>query len=150
MKLVSVNSQDNLYEALNELTDYMNNSDKGSMCNLLEQRFESCNYNECSYICSYETKYEFRNPTGSLHGGIIASMLDTAMGCLAISFAGKMTPTISMETSYLHAIPLNDRLYVKSKLTMAGHSLCHVTAEAWMENLPEMIVATAAGVYHIG
>ena len=116
MKLVSVNSQDNLYEALNELTDYMNNSDKGSMCNLLEQRFESCNYNECSYICSYETKYEFRNPTGS----------------------------------YLHAIPLNDRLYVKSKLTMAGHSLCHVTAEAWMENLPEMIVATAAGVYHIG
>lgn len=46
----------------------------------------------------------FINPIGTIQGGIIAAMLDDAMGPVATAFLGgfHMAPTVELKTSFMH------------------------------------------------
>ena len=41
------------------------------------------------------------NPGGVIHGGAMASMIDTCSGVLCGALAGRLTPTISLQLNYL-------------------------------------------------
>ncbi|MGD9702038.1 MAG: PaaI family thioesterase [Acidimicrobiia bacterium] len=55
-----------------------------------------------------ETRPELGNPLGTVHGGIAATLLDSAMGCAVHSLlrAGERYTTLDLHVHYVRAIPL--------------------------------------------
>jgi acyl-coenzyme A thioesterase PaaI-like protein len=65
-----------------------------------------------SYLCEFELGSEFGGPPGHAHGGIIATILDEAMG-KANKLRGRIALTRRMQIDYLRPVPLGRRLIVE-------------------------------------
>lgn len=87
------------------------------------------------------------NPNGVIHGGLVATMFDTAMGITAYAMTGQMTPTINLNTSFLRPAPGDGTLIVRAQVTMCGRTVIYASAEMWDSRAPEKAVATAQGVF---
>lgn len=101
---------------------------------------------QCSVIGFPAMEWEI-NPNGVIHGGIMAAMIDTAIGLTAIGIVGSLTPTINLQISYLRPCPADGMVAVRSYITMLGGSVIHARAEAYDTREPEKLVATAEGAY---
>jgi len=74
---------------------------------LLDARMESVRPGQVTFAC--ETRGDFANPMGVLHGGITATMLDSAMGCAVMSAlpAGVGYTTVDLAVTHLRPVPLD-------------------------------------------
>jgi len=115
---------------------------------MLDARFVECDFENRTVTLAVEIKPWMANPDGMTHGGVIASMLDLVMGLASCYFSGRMTPTINLNVTYLHPVPLGARVLMRSQVTMPGFHLCSVTAGAWIDGAPDRLVATASGTYY--
>ena len=91
-----------------------------------------------------DAKPEFGNPLGTVHGGITATILDSAMGCAVHTVlpAGAAYTTLDLSVTYLRSVPYDGR-----RLTAEGHTI-HVggrvaTAEGRVTDGEGRLVATA-------
>ena len=89
------------------------------------------------------------NPNGVIHGGIMATMIDTAIGMTTIALTQTLTPTINLQISYLRPCPADGTVAVRAHVTMMGGSVIHTRAEAFDTREPEKLVATAEGAYRL-
>ncbi len=64
-------------------------------------------------ICHFKLSRKYTGPPGHAHGGIIATILDEAMGKVN-KFRNVLALTASMEIKYLKPVPLNQPLTVTS------------------------------------
>jgi acyl-coenzyme A thioesterase PaaI-like protein len=146
----AIRSQEKMQESFKSLYPRIAQGEFGNIGKLIQMRFESCNYTDMSYICSFQPVDWMSNPDRTTHGGITATVFDQVMGFLAVQASGgHATPTVSMQVSYLKPMPIGTRVYIRARLTACGRTLCHVTAEAWLEGHPETVTATAMGTYHV-
>lgn len=78
----------------------------------------------------FDGKPEFRNPAGFIQGGILAAMMDDAMGpCLVVHVGGRAFPsTIDLHTHYLRPVPVGP-VSVKARVTKVGKSIAFLEAE---------------------
>lgn len=78
----------------------------------------------------FEGKPEFRNPAGYLQGGIMAAMMDDAMGpLLVVHTGGKFYPsTIDLHTHYLRPVPIGP-VSVKARVVKLGRTVAFLEAE---------------------
>jgi uncharacterized protein (TIGR00369 family) len=82
-------------------------------------------------VFAYEPREEHYNPLGAVHGGIVTTVLDTAMGCAVQSelAAGVEYATIELKTSFVRPVTLaSGRLRAEGRLVHGGSRL--LTAEA--------------------
>lgn len=120
----------------------------GTINSWLAPRFESCDAAAATYTCSFAMRREYANPSGVvLHGGLTAVLFDTAMGHLAHFYSGCMTPTISMNLSYLRSVPVDRPIFIRSHMDKPGSTVHYLSAEAFTADAPDKILATATGVY---
>lgn len=90
-----------------------------------------------------------RNPMGWLHGGMVAALLDSAMGIHAALYnGGTATPTVNLNLNYLYPTPADGKLHVGSRMIKFGRSLVFAEAALWAEK-EEQPCATASGVFHL-
>jgi len=76
----------------------------------------------------------FLNPMGSVHGGWIATVLDSAMGCAAHSImqAGQAYTTVDMSISLVRAVSANAGvLRCEGKLIHAGNRIATAEGRLW-------------------
>lgn len=78
---------------------------------------------------SFEVTEMLMNPQGSLHGGIIAAVMDISMGHLLHKTAG-MGITIEMKTQYLRPV-LTGRATVEGRFIKKGRSLSFMESRLW-------------------
>ena len=115
----------------------------------IQPRFESCNFEKKTLIVSIAVEDFMRNTNGVMHGGAVATAMDTIMGSLTFYMCGEhLTPTINMNVSYERPIPLGKRLFIESTCLSCGKTMAYATARAWVEGTPEKIVASASGTYY--
>lgn len=72
-----------------------------------------------------DTRPEFSNPLGSLHGGIYATILDSAMGCAVHSLLapGVGYGTVEMKLNFIRAVPTDgDTLTASGTVVHLGRS----------------------------
>lgn len=120
----------------------------GTINGWLAPHFESCDYAARSYTCSFIMRKEYANPSGvALHGGLTGVLFDTAMGHLARFYSKCMTPTISMNVSYLRPVPVDRPIFVRAHMDKPGTTMHYLSAEAFTADAPDKILATASGVY---
>lgn len=90
-----------------------------------------------------------RNQNGVVHGGIVATMFDSAMGTLCRCYSGDpSTPTISMTINYCNPVPIATPLLFSVELHHLGSNTIHLQAQCATENDPGRILATAQAVYY--
>ena len=82
-----------------------------------------------------------------LHGGLTAVLFDSAMGHLSRFYAGGMTPTISLNLSYLRPVPVDRPIFIRSHMDKPGSLANYLSAVAYTADAPDKILATATGVY---
>lgn len=72
---------------------------------LLGWRFVALDVETATLSCAFEATDAFLNPAGVVQGGILASMLDEAMGPVAAAVSGGeiFAQTLEMKVSYLRA-----------------------------------------------
>jgi uncharacterized protein (TIGR00369 family) len=76
-----------------------------------------------SYACKFELAGSFVGPPGHAHGGIIATILDEAMG-KANKLKSKVALTRRMEVEYLRPVPLGQPLVVEGRVSrMKGRTI---------------------------
>ena len=75
---------------------------------------------------------EHLNPHGSVHGGVIATMIDVAMGTAVASGGGQSPVTVSLTVTYLEP-GRPGRLEASARMRKRGKRLTVVEAEVLQE-----------------
>ena len=88
---------------------------------------------------------EHQNNLGVAHGGLIATLLDVAMGTAARSNLGHPVMTLSMQSSFL--APGRGVIHAEGRLLRAGRSIAY--CEATITGPDGEIVATGSAVMKI-
>ena len=82
-----------------------------------------------------------------MHGGLIATAIDSTCGILVRYLSGTLrTPTVSMTINYLATVPVGERLLVTARAVKVGRSLVNLCAEAVLES-SKKTAATATAVF---
>ena len=91
---------------------------------------------------------EFYNPAGSVQGGILAAMLDEAMGPAAVTLMGpdEMTATLEMKVSYIRPATAG-RLIAEGRVVHKGRSV--VFMEGSLTTDDGSLIATATATARI-
>lgn len=85
------------------------------------------------------------NPSGNIHGGMIATILDMSMGILCHTLAGmRATPTVNLNVQYLNPGKRGDHLLVEVQADKLGRTMIYVTGRAVAESTGK-IVAVLSG-----
>ena len=92
---------------------------------------------------TFQCDEAFEGYPGMLHGGVISSILDGAMGhCM---FArGLATVTVEMKTRFRHPVVIGQEVTVSARITRYSHPLYLLEAEIIQEG---KVKATAKGKY---
>ena len=124
---------------------------EGAVGSLLGLSLVTCDPEEKTLTLSMEPSPWMANLMGWMHGGMISSVMDTTMGALSRWCRGgeEFTPTVTMQTTYLRPVMLSGRLYIRARVTHAGHSLISLTSELWSGDETERLLATSCGTYAV-
>lgn len=104
---------------------------------------------EGEYLLRCATLPWMRNPAGTLHGGICATVLDQAMGLIAycVKPGPGFAPTIEMQVSYIRPVLMGQSLLTRVHVTSVTSSLIRLRCELMMEGLPDRVCVTGSAVY---
>ena len=101
-------------------------------------------------VFAYEPREEHYNTLGAVHGGILTTVLDTAMGCAIHSKldAGAAPVTIELKTSFVHPVTLaSGILRAEGVVVHPGSRVA--TAEARLEGEDGTLYAHASSTWMI-
>lgn len=108
----------------------------------------SCDAKTRQLVVCHEVGTWTENVNGTAHGGIIAAVLDSAMGILCRCYTyPQRSVTTSLNISYLRPVKAGDKIYVRTELLRQGKSLSWLRAVAWT-NDPEEPCASAEGTLY--
>jgi uncharacterized protein (TIGR00369 family) len=95
-------------------------------------------------IATFQCDDAFEGYPGILHGGVISSILDGAMGnCMFAS--GQATVTVEMTTRFRHPVAIGQEATVSARMTRNLHPLYLLEAEIIQDG---KVKATAKGKYY--
>ncbi len=95
-------------------------------------------------VFTFEASEQLANPFGTVHGGILATVLDSAMGMAAMTVMpeGATTTTATLEVKYVRPVATDaGTLRAEGVVVHAGRRV--VTAEGRLVGSDERLVATA-------
>jgi uncharacterized protein (TIGR00369 family) len=109
---------------------------------LLGMEVEAIETGRVVFAC--EAQDRFANPMGTVHGGIAATLLDSALGCAAQTVLpdGSTYSTVSLEVKYLRPIAVDaGMLRAEGRVVHAGRR--QVTGEGTLTDDAGRVLATA-------
>jgi uncharacterized protein (TIGR00369 family) len=109
---------------------------------LLDMRPAELGVGHAAFVC--EARPEFANPMGTVHGGIAATLLDSALGCAVQTTldAGVAYTTVALEVKYLRPIRVDGgQLRAEARVIHSGRR--QATAEARLTDPEGRLLATA-------
>ena len=120
---------------------------KDTINSMMDFRLEKADLEQREVILSFPVKKWQLNPLGMMHGGLICTMMDISMGCLAYSLSkGYNTPTIELSVNFVRGIAEGETVFVKVKADHAGKRLVQLRGEAILKS-NDKVAATAVGTF---
>lgn len=109
---------------------------------LLGMRPEVVEGGTVTFVC--EASPRFANPMGTVHGGIIATLLDSALGCAVQSVLpdGATYTTLGLEVKYLRPVTV-DAGPLRARGTVVHAGRRQATAEGRLTDDAGRVLATA-------
>ena len=143
---MKIQNEQQMMEIVNDYLDYVNTEANKSINYHFPYTVLSHNFEERSVTYGFKTADWMQNPYGTVHGGLIGTMIDLAMGVTTRAFCGYFTPTVNLSVSYLSPVPLNDGMIVKTVASRVGGTFIQITAEASVES-SGVLCATASATF---
>lgn len=84
------------------------------------------------------------NPYGILHGGVLTTMADTAMGAACL-MTNKKVVTVSITLEFMHAVPMGTRIITDAKILHEGRQI--LICECELKDTEEKIYAKAHATF---
>ena len=111
--------------------------------------FEVTEFTEGSCIVECTVREDHLNMGGVAHGGIHATLLDSAMGGTLVSTLAKeeWCATAQIDISYLNSVGVGTRLIASGEVARRGRNLAHL--EGRLLTSEGTVVATAKGTWAI-
>ena len=123
---------------------YLNLGD-GGFDQRMKAHLVACDFEQQSVTYAFETQTWQINEKGSIHGGAIAGMFDTAFGVVANFTAGENEATTTdMNISFLRGVEFGMTVHVTVYIIKAGRSLIRQRAEM-TDAATDKLLATASG-----
>lgn len=117
-------------EENNEAWVQMVNGELGGFNELVGLRAELVRQGFCRLVCDIQPKH--CNPRGSVHGGMSATMMDTAGGVAAIFSGPEPRPIVTQSASAHYLRPLKGtRIVAEARVVKAGHRTCLTRADLY-------------------
>jgi uncharacterized protein (TIGR00369 family) len=113
-----------------------------AVADLLGMRPVEAEHGTVTFACEADAR--FANPMGTVHGGIIATLLDSALGCAVQSVLaeGVGYTTLALEVKYLRPVA-TDAGELRATGTVVHAGRRHATAEARLTDAGGRLLATA-------
>lgn len=89
---------------------------------------------------------EHTNLYGIIHGGVLMTMADTAMGAAALA-KNKKVVTINLSMDFMHSVPMTTRLIAVGKVLHDGRHT--MTLESEICNAEGKLFAKAHGTFYV-
>jgi len=127
---------------LRQLRDRFADGPPIGVAELLGMRSAELGVGHAAFVC--DARPSFANPMGTVHGGIAATLLDSALGCAVQTTldADVAYTTVSLEVKYLRPIRL-DAGELRAEATVVHAGRRHATAEARLIDRDGRVLATA-------
>ena len=138
-----------LKEKLHLILNEINGKHGDMIAGMIKPQFIDCDEEAMQVTLGFPAMEWEKNPNGVIHGGMMATMIDTAIGITTIAVTETLTPTINLMISYLRPCPADGTIAVKAHITMKGGSVIHTRAEVYDTRSPDELIATAEGAYRL-
>jgi acyl-coenzyme A thioesterase 13 len=87
---------------------------------------------EGKLTAEFVVRKEMTNGIGTLHGGVIAGILDEMMGATVVSLGAKyFYTTVNLNVDYFYPARENDVITAKAFMVKKGTMIHHVQCELW-------------------
>ena len=151
MKPIDFTSQAGMEDVFRRFCNNWPEAQVGRISERCRPRFVSCSFENRSLRLSYTVQDWMRNYADVMHGGVVSTVFDLTMGLLScFCTGGLLTPTTSIQVTFLRPIPAGETLLVEAVCDIAGRTLCSATAKAWLESAPGKPTATASATFFSG
>ncbi|MBM4761407.1 PaaI family thioesterase [Bacillus sp. B15-48] len=122
-----------------ELAEVITNYEEGPHWKMMDFKVQSIEKGSVSLLLP--AREEFNNIKGTIHGGILAALLDTTMGMTARTLLTGTPVTIQINIQYLKPA-INEPLYSKSRVIEIGKSTCFIEGEIYNERKERIAFST--------
>lgn len=121
----------------------------GSIGDMLRFELLECDPEAGDYFLSCRTEEWMRNPAGTLHGGLCATVLDQAMGLIpyCLKTEAGTAPAVQLSVNYHRPLIPGTEVLVKVHVVSATKSLITLSAEARSKEKPEKLCLSGTGLY---
>lgn len=92
----------------------------------------------------FEAKEWCKNPYGGVHGGVICSIFDTAMGTGALAIVNKFVTTTDLNVNYLRPMS-GERYRLEVEYTLVGKKLIRTQGKAYDAETGKLCATAMAG-----
>lgn len=103
-------------------------------------------------ICvSLKIEEKHLSPSGAAHGGLLATLVDFAMGgaLFTVLEKGQKCSTIEFKINYFSPVKLGELIYARGKIKFHGKSHAVIECHVFRENEVRKDIAMAVGTYNI-
>ncbi|WP_286915913.1 PaaI family thioesterase [Flavobacterium sp. UBA4197] len=88
----------------------------------------------------YTIRHEMTNPYKTLHGGIVAAMIDDAIGATLICYGEPyFYPTINNVIDYFASARENDIIIAETSIIKKGNQIVNAQCEIWNEDKSKLL-----------
>lgn len=136
-------------EWLTEELKFINETMAETLNGRLKAELESCKEDELELTLRFPLQPWQVNGLGTLHGGMVSTMMDLAMSMAVYCYSRQsIPPTVSMSVNYLRPVPMEEYVEIKAKVTSLGKRNATAYCEALVPRSGKT-AATAIGTYAI-
>jgi acyl-coenzyme A thioesterase 13 len=95
----------------------------------------------------FEVRKEMTNPAGTLHGGVISSMIDDCIGVNFIILGlENFYPTINLNVDFFNPAFENNTILVKTELIKLGKTIIHFNAVVINQNNRKLVAKASSNL----
>ncbi len=136
-------------QVLRSRLDMLHTAGPQTIGDMLQLQLEACDTEKGEFQLRCKTSLWMRNLAGTLHGGICATLVDQAMGCVAYcAKPGEGTaPTVQLQVSYHRPIIPGEAVLIRIRVISVTKSLMHLSSEASLASAPDKVCITSTATY---
>lgn len=102
---------------------------------------------EGSITFQYTVRAEMTNPFGTLHGGIIAAMIDDAIGATLIVYGEPVYHvSVNLVVDYFSSAREGDTVVAKTSLVKKGNRIVNARCEVWNNDYSQLLASGSTNV----
>lgn len=134
---------------LKEELAFLNGEMAATLNGRLKAELESCDGERQEITLRFPLESWQVNGLGTLHGGMISTMMDLAMSMAVYCYSRQsIPPTISMTVNYMRPVPMGEFVRIRANVTSLGRRNATAYCEAIIPDTGKL-ASTAIGTYAV-